>query len=52
MKEPKKAVQSNETALLIAKGYLVVCKYCNHTVHNGNYCENCGHKLNGKAFLQ
>lgn len=23
----------------------VVCDYCKHKVHKGNFCEQCGHKL-------
>ncbi|WP_297952572.1 hypothetical protein [uncultured Lactobacillus sp.] len=42
----KKSIADKETAMLIAKKYLIVCKYCRHVVHNGNYCENCGHRLN------
>ena len=25
---------------------LIKCSYCSHYVHKGNYCEQCGHKLN------
>lgn len=41
----KKSIADKEIAMLIARKYLVICSYCHHVVHNGNYCENCGHKL-------
>lgn len=41
----KKSIADKRTAMLIDEKYLVICEYCHHAVHNGNYCENCGRKL-------
>ena len=44
--DKEKELQFKRTEALIKKGILIKCPNCHSIIHKGNYCEQCGHKLN------